>query len=57
MPRQALHAWRIEFLHPITGTTMKIEAPVATDLAETLGRLRACRQTEGAERDMGVEKT
>ena len=30
MPRQALHAWKIEFLHPITGTKMKIEAPLAT---------------------------
>lgn len=57
LPRQALHAWRIEFLHPITGTRMRIEAPLAADLAETLDRLRACSRTERTQGDTGEDKT
>jgi len=32
-PRQALHAHRIAFTHPITGEVVRIEAPVPSDLA------------------------
>ena len=31
-PRQALHAHRIEFIHPMTRTRLQIEAPVPEDL-------------------------
>jgi 23S rRNA pseudouridine1911/1915/1917 synthase len=31
-PRQALHAWRVAFTHPITGERLLIEAPVPHDL-------------------------
>jgi 23S rRNA pseudouridine1911/1915/1917 synthase len=31
-PRQALHAHRLEFTHPITGARLQIEAPVPEDL-------------------------
>jgi 23S rRNA pseudouridine1911/1915/1917 synthase len=31
-PRQALHAWRVAFTHPITGATVRLEAPVPDDL-------------------------
>ncbi len=31
-PRQALHAWRLAFLHPTTMQRMVIEAPVAEDM-------------------------
>jgi 23S rRNA pseudouridine1911/1915/1917 synthase len=32
-PRQALHAWRAVFTHPVSGEPMVIEAPVPEDLA------------------------
>jgi 23S rRNA pseudouridine1911/1915/1917 synthase len=32
-PRQALHAWRVVFIHPITRRRLAIEAPVPADLA------------------------
>jgi 23S rRNA pseudouridine1911/1915/1917 synthase len=33
-PRQALHAWRAAFTHPVTRTALRIEAPVPRDLDE-----------------------
>jgi len=36
LPRQALHAWRLAFLHPRTRQTVAVEAPVPEDLAELL---------------------
>jgi 23S rRNA pseudouridine1911/1915/1917 synthase len=35
-PRQALHAWRITFTHPIRRARVTIEAPVPTDIAALL---------------------
>jgi 23S rRNA pseudouridine1911/1915/1917 synthase len=35
-PRQALHAWRAAFIHPITGERVAIEAPVPQDLRALL---------------------
>ncbi len=32
-PRQALHAWRLCFVHPITHSGLAIEAPVPADIA------------------------
>jgi 23S rRNA-/tRNA-specific pseudouridylate synthase len=32
--RVALHALRIELVHPISGTSLKVEAPLALDLEE-----------------------
>jgi 23S rRNA pseudouridine1911/1915/1917 synthase len=40
MPRQALHAWRIGFSHPVSGEPMEVEAPLAGDFSEILARLR-----------------
>ncbi len=31
-PRPLLHAYRIEFIHPVTGAAVKIEAPVPADM-------------------------
>lgn len=31
-PRQALHAWRLRFPHPVTGASVRIEAPVPSDM-------------------------
>ena len=35
-PRQALHAWRVAFTHPITRERLTIEAPVPRDIVELL---------------------
>ena len=35
-PRQALHAWRVAFVHPVTGERLEIVAPVPDDLAGLL---------------------
>lgn len=43
LDRQALHAWRLEFAHPDTGESMKIEAPLPADVAAVLAELRAYR--------------
>jgi 23S rRNA pseudouridine1911/1915/1917 synthase len=37
--RQALHAWRISFTHPISGERMELEAPLPADLASLRERL------------------
>jgi 23S rRNA pseudouridine1911/1915/1917 synthase len=39
-PRQALHAWRLSFLHPLDGRRMEFEAPLPRDFADLLKRLR-----------------
>jgi len=38
--RQMLHAWRLSFVHPVTGETMAFESPVPEDMAEVMGRLK-----------------
>jgi 23S rRNA pseudouridine1911/1915/1917 synthase len=38
--RQALHAWRLAFLHPRTQETVKFESPLPGDMAELLRELR-----------------
>jgi len=39
-PRQALHARRLEFTHPVTGEEVAFEAPVPDDIEELLTTLR-----------------
>ncbi len=34
MSRQALHAWRLAFIHPISGAELAFEAPQTADLAQ-----------------------
>jgi 23S rRNA pseudouridine1911/1915/1917 synthase len=35
-PRQALHAWRVAFAHPMTHRRLLIEAPLPADFAALL---------------------
>jgi 23S rRNA pseudouridine1911/1915/1917 synthase len=35
-PRQALHAWRVRMVHPVTAARLDIEAPLPDDLEELL---------------------
>jgi len=39
-PRQALHAHSLGFVHPMTGQTLRIEAPLPSDLSELIAALR-----------------
>jgi len=38
--RQALHAWRIDFAHPVSGKKISMEAPIPKDMQECIDRLR-----------------
>jgi 23S rRNA pseudouridine1911/1915/1917 synthase len=38
--RQMLHAWRLEFSHPITHKALSYEAPIPRDMAELIKKLR-----------------
>jgi 23S rRNA pseudouridine1911/1915/1917 synthase len=41
--RQALHAHRLRFVHPVDGRTITLEAPLAADMLELLAFLRGLR--------------
>lgn len=41
VPRQFLHAWELEFPHPLTGEAIRCRAPLAPDLAAALAWARA----------------
>jgi 23S rRNA pseudouridine1911/1915/1917 synthase len=41
--RQALHAQRLQFVHPRTGKLMEIGAPLPADMATALAELRKHR--------------
>ena len=49
--RQALHAWVLGFVHPVTGEWLECRAPLPDDLEHLLAILR--RQANAAERDVG----
>jgi 23S rRNA pseudouridine1911/1915/1917 synthase len=38
--RQFLHAWRLRFVHPVTGRPVEFEAPLPQDLTAVLELLR-----------------
>jgi 23S rRNA pseudouridine1911/1915/1917 synthase len=40
LPRQALHAGRLSFAHPVTGEEMSFESPLPEDMAEVIRFLR-----------------
>jgi 23S rRNA pseudouridine1911/1915/1917 synthase len=39
--RQMLHAWRLSFVHPVSGQRMTFEAPLPADMRRVLDRLAA----------------
>jgi 23S rRNA pseudouridine1911/1915/1917 synthase len=39
-PRQALHAYRLAFPHPVSGETLRFEAPMPADLTALIAQLR-----------------
>jgi 23S rRNA pseudouridine1911/1915/1917 synthase len=40
LDRQALHAWRLAFTHPVTGEKMKFSSPLPEDVADLCAFLR-----------------
>jgi 23S rRNA pseudouridine1911/1915/1917 synthase len=40
LKRQALHAWKLAFIHPATGKPVSFEAPLAPDMERLIERLR-----------------
>ncbi len=44
LDRQALHAHRLKFVHPVNGQTLCMEAPLPADLQRVLEELRQSRQ-------------
>jgi len=40
LPRQMLHAWRLGFIHPHSGKSMRIESPIPKDMEELIDLLR-----------------
>ncbi len=43
LARQALHARRLKFIHPETGRSMEVEAPIPSDIVSVLTELREYR--------------
>jgi 23S rRNA pseudouridine1911/1915/1917 synthase len=39
--RQMLHAWRLQFPHPISGRAVSVEAPTPADMSKLLSRFRS----------------
>jgi len=50
--RQALHAWRLEFAHPVSGEWLDITAPVPNDILYTLSWLEKYFAPEGQDCDL-----
>jgi 23S rRNA pseudouridine1911/1915/1917 synthase len=44
LTRQALHAYRLGFEHPITGQALQFESPLPDDLSQAWGRLQMANQ-------------
>ena len=40
LDRQALHAWRLGFVHPVSGRALSFTAPIPADFKALLGALR-----------------
>ena len=47
LPRQALHAYALGFVHPRTGEAVRFEAPLPADMAEVLEKLRRVESEPG----------
>jgi 23S rRNA pseudouridine1911/1915/1917 synthase len=46
-PRQALHAWRLRIIHPISGVELQVEAPVPDDFASLVEVCRLAFDSPG----------
>ncbi|MDL1970332.1 MAG: RluA family pseudouridine synthase [Candidatus Desulfofervidaceae bacterium] len=44
VPRLMLHAWRLEFMHPVTQKNMTFEAPLPSDMVTFIQQLRSQKE-------------
>ncbi len=51
--RQALHAWRLEFKHPVGGEALSLEAPLPRDFARVLAVLESRKKAQSLPRRLG----
>lgn len=54
MTRQALHAARLAFVHPLTGQSLKFEAPLPEDMAQAWATLEASAQAAAQNSSTGA---
>lgn len=47
-PRLFLHAWKIQFEHPVSGNLIEIEVPLFKDLSDCLGELELIQKSNPA---------
>ncbi len=43
MERQALHAYKVKFIHPVINMPMEIQAPLPKDMADALDMIKGCK--------------
>jgi 23S rRNA pseudouridine1911/1915/1917 synthase len=43
--RQALHAWELRLVHPVSGEEMRFQSPVPNEFREAWSRLRLADET------------
>jgi 23S rRNA pseudouridine1911/1915/1917 synthase len=55
LDRQALHAWRLAFDHPLAGKRLAFESPLPADLAGVLSLLRLHRALPAAPRESRMD--
>jgi 23S rRNA pseudouridine1911/1915/1917 synthase len=46
LQRQALHARRLRFVHPVTNEPLEVEAPLPDDITAVLAELREFRSVK-----------
>ena len=49
LDRQMLHAWRISFIHPVSGERMAMEAPLPSDMTGMIDRFREISGSMGGD--------
>ena len=40
MDRQALHSYRVKFLHPFSGSIVEFEAPIPSDMQKVINKYK-----------------
>ena len=49
LPRQALHAYKLSFRHPVTGEPMTLEAPLPEDMELVIKKIRGVSHHMGSD--------
>ncbi len=57
LDRQMLHAWRISFVHPVSGARMTVEAPIPSDMSGLIDRFKELSSTIGGDGNFQFRNT